>query len=294
MASGFGIVLRGVGGLYDVRGDDGRMIRCRPRGRIKLDSLTILAGDRVEYSIVDDHGGVIERVLPRKTVLLRPAVANIDQLVIVAACAQPDPQPLLIDRLLVLAESHGVHPVVCLNKLDLVSSSVPRDLAAIYEKADYEILFCSAKVGTGIEELGSFLKDKVTSLAGPSGAGKSSLVNALEPDLQLVTQEVSKKTGRGRQTTRHVELLELSAGGYVADTPGFSQLRLVGIDVLDLDSYFPDIWKWKGDCRFASCLHRGEPGCAVAAAADEGAIAPSRLESYRLFMEELEQERSKY
>ena len=294
MGSEFGIVLRAVGGFYDVRNDAGVMIRCRPRGRMRLENLIILAGDRVAYTAINEEQGVIERVLPRKTVLTRPAVANIDQMIVVSACTRPEPQLLLIDRLMVLAESTGIHPVLCLNKIDLVDADVPEQLVAIYEKAGYQVIKCSAKVGTGIEELRICLAGQISSFAGPSGAGKSSLLNALEPTLSLVTSAVSQKTGRGRQTTRQVELMELSTGGYVADTPGFSQLRLSGIDVLELDIYFPEIDQRSADCRFTSCLHRGEPDCSIPEAVQQGQIAPSRLDSYLLFLEELEQDNDYY
>ncbi|HHV94576.1 MAG TPA: ribosome small subunit-dependent GTPase A [Firmicutes bacterium] len=282
-----GRVLRGVGGLYDVQTGGGRIIRCRPRGKIKQ-SVTILAGDRVRYLPLGENEGIIEEVLPRSTVIYRPAVANVDQLIVVSACARPDPQLLLMDKLLVLAESRGLTPVVCLNKIDLVPDSVPEELAAIYEKAGYTVLKCSAKLGVGIEELRRCLQGKTSSFAGPSGAGKSSLLNAVQPGLRLITGEVSRKTGRGRQTTRQVALLPLECGGYVADTPGFSQLRLDDLDQLKLDSYFPELRKYKTYCRFTSCLHRSEPDCGVKEALKDGQIAESRYQNYVLLLDELE------
>ncbi len=287
MTSEIGRVLRGVGGLYDVQTGGGRIIRCRPRGKIKQ-SVTILAGDRVRYLPLGENEGIIEEVLPRSTVIYRPAVANVDQLIVVSACARPDPQLLLMDKLLVLAESRGLTPVVCLNKIDLVPDSVPEELAAIYEKAGYTVLKCSAKLGVGIEELRRCLQGKTSSFAGPSGAGKSSLLNAVQPGLRLITGEVSRKTGRGRQTTRQVALLPLECGGYVADTPGFSQLRLDDLDQLKLDSYFPELRKYKTYCRFTSCLHRSEPDCGVKEALKDGQIAESRYQNYVLLLDELE------
>jgi len=287
VTSEIGRVLRGVGGLYDVQTGGGRIIRCRPRGKIKQ-SVTILAGDRVRYLPLGENEGIIEEVLPRSTVIYRPAVANVDQLIVVSACARPDPQLLLMDKLLVLAESRGLTPVVCLNKIDLVPDSVPEELAAIYEKAGYTVLKCSAKLGVGIEELRRCLQGKTSSFAGPSGAGKSSLLNAVQPGLRLITGEVSRKTGRGRQTTRQVALLPLECGGYVADTPGFSQLRLDDLDQLKLDSYFPELRKYKTYCRFTSCLHRSEPDCGVKEALKDGQIAESRYQNYVLLLDELE------
>lgn len=286
-----GIVLRGTGGFYDVRDDYGGMIRCRPRGRMRLDNLTILAGDRVAYTLLEQGLGVIEEILPRRSVLTRPSVANIDQLIVVSACARPNPQLTLIDRLMVLAESNGIEPMLCLNKIDLVTNDVAQNLATTYERAGYEVLKCSAKMGTGIDELRLALMGRVSSFAGPSGAGKSSLLNAIKPTLSLVTSAVSEKTGRGRQTTRQVELIELEHGSYVADTPGFSQLQLDGIDILDLGSYFPEIDRRSSDCRFSSCLHRSEPDCSILEAVEVGEIAQSRFDSYLLFLEELEQAR---
>jgi ribosome biogenesis GTPase len=289
-----GVVLRGVGGIYNVQDAAGKIIRCYPRGRIKQQELVILAGDKVRYTVIGGNEGVIEAVLPRSTVLPRPAVANIEQLIVVGACASPEPQPVFIDRLLVLAESRKIHPIICLNKIDLVSESVPEELSTIYEKVGYQVLRCSAKTGAGIAELRRCLKGKTSSFAGPSGAGKSSLLNSLEPGLRLVTGQVSAKTGRGRQTTRQVELLPLSFGGLVADTPGFSQLRLEGIDPMELDGLFPEFVTSRQDCRFSSCFHRGEPGCAVQAAVEEDRISPSRYNSYQVFLEELEAARSRY
>ena len=289
-----GIVLRGVGGIYDIEARGGQVIRCRPRGRIKQ-SLTIVAGDRVRYLAIGEDEGVIEEVLPRTTVIQRPAVANVDQLIVVSACTQPDPQLLLMDKLLVLAESRGLHPIVCLNKIDLVADSVPEELAAIYRQAGYLVLKCSAKVGVWIEDLRICLSNKTSSFAGPSGAGKSSLLNAVQPGLRLTTGAVSRKTGRGRQTTRQVALLPLSGGGYVADTPGFSQLHLDDIDQYQLDDYFPELRKYKVNCRFTSCLHRSEPDCGVKEAVEEGCIAPSRYQNYQLLLDELEQQaRTRY
>lgn len=287
-----GIVLRGAGGFYDVRADQGDMIRCRPRGRMRLDNLAILAGDRVTYTRLDEGQGVIEEILPRKSVLTRPAVANIDQMIVVSACARPDPQLTLIDRLLVLAESNGIVPVLCLNKIDLVSGDVIEGLATIYEKAGYKVLKCSAKLGMGVDKLRQTLVGRVSSFAGPSGAGKSSLLNAVEPNLSLVTSAVSEKTGRGKQTTRQVELIELGHGGYVADTPGFSQLQLDGIEVQDLGSHFPEIDQRSIGCRFSSCLHRSEPDCSILKAVAVGEIAQSRFDNYLLFLGELEQTRA--
>jgi ribosome biogenesis GTPase len=292
--SELGIVLRGVGGIYDVQIAADQVIRCRPRGRIRQQNLTVLAGDRVKCGIIGDGEGVIEAVLPRSTALPRPAVANIEQLVVVTACAEPEPQLLLVDKLLVLAESRQIHPVICLNKVDLVPDSIPEKLAATYASIGYRIIKCSAKTGIGIDDLRRCLEGKLSSFAGPSGVGKSSLLNAIEPGLRLVTGAVSRKTGRGRQTTRQVELLPLSFGGYVADTPGFSQLRLENIDGLELDRYFPDLYSRKSSCRFASCLHRREPGCGVLEAVHNGIISSSRHNSYLLLLEELEQARTRY
>ena len=294
MESEFGIVLRGVGGIYNVQAAGDRVIRCRPRGRLKQQDLIILAGDRVEYTFIGQDEGVIEAVLPRGTILPRPAVANIEQLILVTACAEPEPQLLLMDKLLVLAESRQIHPVICLNKVDLVPDWIPEDLATTYAGVGYKVIKCSAKTGVGIDDLRRCLDGKLSSFAGPSGVGKSSLLNAIEPGLRLVTGAVSPKTGRGRQTTRQVELLPLSFGGYVADTPGFSQLQLEGIDELELDRYFPDLYNIKSKCRFASCLHRLEPGCGVLEAVQNGTISSSRHNSYLVLLDELEQARTRY
>lgn len=286
-----GIILRGVGGFYDVQEDDGNLVRCRLRGRFKQEGISVMAGDRVIFDIVQGQQGVIEAILPRQSELVRPSVANVDQVIIVIACAEPEPQLTLLDRLLVLAENLGLSSLICLNKIDLVPESVPADLERLYKPVGYKVLRCSAKTGAGVADLRRCLQGKISTFAGPSGVGKSSLLNAVEPGVQLKTGEISEKIGRGKHTTRHVELIRLSGGGYVADTPGFSVLRLGEIEPTQLDENFPEIANYGKQCRFPDCLHRAEPGCQVRAAVEAGKIASSRYDSYCQFLEEVENEK---
>ncbi|TDA65671.1 MAG: ribosome small subunit-dependent GTPase A [Clostridia bacterium] len=281
-----GVIFRGRGGFYDVRVGQERY-RCTLRGRLRYQDQDILVGDQVRVRVLRTGEGVIEEVLPRKSKLIRPAVANVDQAVVVVGLAEPSPDLALLDRLLVMAEAEGLKKVICLNKADLVTEAEADLLRRMYVAAGYRTLVTSAKSRRGIEDLRQLLAGQVNVFAGPSGAGKSSLLNALQPGLRLKTEEVSTKIGRGRHTTRHVELLDLDGGGMVADTPGFSQLRLPDIPRENLGCFFPEMDAYQGRCRFTSCLHSREPDCAVRAAVSRREIARSRYDHYLEFLEEL-------
>ncbi|MDH7479660.1 MAG: ribosome small subunit-dependent GTPase A [Syntrophomonadaceae bacterium] len=288
-----GVLIRGYGGFYYIQAE-GRVWVCSLRGRLRHQGRNILAGDRVLIRPLKGDRAVVEEIRPRVTELQRPPVANVEQVVIVISLVQPSPDRRLLDRLLVLTECSGIEPVVCLNKADLVPPAESRELAAVYCRAGYPVLVTSALEGTGMEELKQRLSGKLTVFAGPSGVGKSSLLNALQPGLSLRTGEVSRKIGRGRHTTRHVELLPLSFGGWVADTPGFSVVDLPRIRREELAGCFPELAPFYGRCQFNSCLHRGEPGCAVAEARRSGEIDPQRYENYLLFLEEVILQERKY
>ncbi|MDN5348042.1 MAG: ribosome biosis GTPase / thiamine phosphate phosphatase [Clostridia bacterium] len=280
-----GIIIRRYAGFYYV--DTGAKIwECRLRGRHRLTEQDFLAGDRVRITPVGPQQGVIEEVLPRRTRLERPAVANVDLVMVVMSFVSPPPDLKLLDRLLILAAAHGIEAGICWNKVDLIEAGEGR-LPGFYSSLGYSSILTSARTGQGIPELGRLLAGHIAAFAGPSGVGKSSLLNALIPGLALKTGEVSRKIDRGRHTTRHVELLRLPGGGLIADTPGFSRLDLPKMERQELASYFPEMLPFLGRCRFNSCLHRSEPGCAVREAVAAGKVDGTRYKHYLEFLEEI-------
>lgn len=288
-----GIIIRAVGGFYDVQDDKGVIFRCRARGRLKKEGTGLLVGDGVEFTPFTGNEGVLEKVEPRRNLMRRPSVANVDQVIIVCAPQDPPLSLQLLDRLLVLAESQQMEAVICMNKDDLRQGEEEL-LRAIYQRSGYRLLFTSALHGHGMEQLTEVIRGRISVMAGPSGVGKSSLLNRLQPGLSLRTGEISGKIGRGKHTTRQVELITLHIGGLVADTPGFSQLDLTGISPKALPGYFPEFNTLAGQCRFRSCTHRNEPECAVKQAVQSGDIAASRYENYLIFYAEAEAEGRSY
>ncbi|MDW7651909.1 MAG: ribosome small subunit-dependent GTPase A [Bacillota bacterium] len=287
------MIVRAIGSYYSVRTAEGETFQCRARGRLKKDGISPAVGDRVEFTVHSGTEGVLETVAERDTYLARPPVANVDQVVIVCAPQNPPLSLQLLDRLLVLAENRNLCALICLNKDDLPHDKEEEYLHTLYGRAGYKLLVTSAKLGRGISELQRELCDRVSVLAGPSGVGKSSLLNRIQPGLRLRTGEISEKLKRGKHTTRHVELLSLDCGGLVADTPGFSQLDLTDVKREDLPLCFPEFVQIAHHCRFAGCMHKSEPDCAVKEAVASGEVAKSRYEHYLVFLEEVTaQERS--
>ena len=273
-----GRILRSLSGFYDVQTAAG-VISCRGRGHLRKGGETPLTGDLVEISV--EHGkGMVERILPRKNSFVRPAVANIDMLVVFAANVNPVTEPFLIDRVAAIAGDQEVPVVICINKCDLDPAV---DLNRIYRNAGFSVIAASAETGDGVEQLRELIRGKLVAFTGNSGVGKSSILNRLCPALQLPVGEVSEKLGRGRHTTRHVELYRLEEDTYVADTPGFSSFDTDQMDVIlkeNLQYAFPDFADHIGCCQFHDCSHRKEPGCAVTAALAAGEIEPTRYDSY--------------
>ncbi len=275
-----GLVVRGVGGLYFTALDSGETVKCRARGRFRRDNIQIMVGDRVGIKRQDTGMPVIDTLLPRKNALIRPAVANIDTLVVIASAAPPVTVPLLIDKVSAIAGHKDIDMLLCLNKCDLARGA---QLAGIYEHAGFPVLHTSTVTGEGIDELRERLKDGVFVLTGNSGVGKSSIINCLDPAWQARTGEISERIGRGRQTTRHVELFRLPSGAYIADTPGFSSFDISRMDLVlreDLAHAFRDFAPYLGACRYRGCTHRTEQDCAVRQALANGEIEQSRYESY--------------
>jgi len=273
-----GRIVRSLSGFYDVQLPNA-VVTCRGRGILRRDHITPLTGDWVEITL-EKGKGMVEAVLPRQNSFVRPAVANVDVLVIFAANVNPVTEPFLIDRVAAIAGNQNVPCLICVNKSDLDPGE---NLRQIYEKAGFPVICTSAKTGQGIQELRAFLRGRLTAFTGNSGVGKSSVLNRLCPALALATGEVSEKLGRGWHTTRHVELYSLGEDTFVMDTPGFSSFDTDQMDVIlkeNLQYAFPDFGPYLGRCQFADCSHRAEPNCTVRAAVETGDIAPSRYESY--------------
>ena len=273
-----GRIVRSISGFYDVVLPTGT-VTCQARGILRKEGMTPLTGDMVRVT-VQRGKGMIQQVLPRKNSFIRPAVANVDALLIFAANVNPVTEPFLIDRVTAIAGNKGVESILCVNKTDLDEAE---ELCGIYSRAGFRVIATSAQTGAGIGELRRALQGKLTAFTGNSGVGKSSILNRLCPELKLPTGEVSEKLGRGRHTTRHVELFSLDHETFVMDTPGFSSFDTDQMDVIlkeNLQYAFPDFGPWLGRCQFHDCSHRREPGCAVRAAAEEGRIEPSRYDSY--------------
>ena len=282
-----GRIIRSLSGFYEVQTESG-CITCRGRGSLRRTGETPLTGDMVEIS-VEKGKGMVEKILPRKNSFIRPAVANIDALVIFAANVNPVTEPFLIDRVAAIAGDREVPVVLCINKCDLDPAV---DLSRIYQNAGFPVICASAETGEGVEELRQLIRGKLTAFTGNSGVGKSSMLNALCPELALATGEVSEKLGRGRHTTRHVELYDLGENTFVADTPGFSSFDTDQMDVMlkeNLQYAFPDFGRHLGNCQFHDCTHRKEPGCAVRAAVEAGQLEPSRYDSYLKLYEKASQ-----
>ncbi|MBR2717224.1 MAG: ribosome small subunit-dependent GTPase A [Oscillospiraceae bacterium] len=274
-----GTIYKALSGFYYVYGE-GRSVACRARGRFRHEGCSPLVGDRVRITETGTDTGVVDEILPRRNAFQRPAVANIDQLVIVASAATPATDPFLIDRMTAVAVLRGCAPVICVNKCDLVSGS---ELTDIYRRAGFPAFAVSAKTGQGLDALLVCLKGKLSAFTGNSGVGKSSLLNAIAPEMQLPVGEISEKLGRCRHTTRHVELFRLDGDAFVVDTPGFSSFdpeQGTRLRKEDLAGAFPDFAPYLGRCRFRDCAHVKEEGCAVLEALARGDLEPTRHGSY--------------
>lgn len=271
--------MKALSGFYYV--DDGDSVTaCRGRGKLRHEKISPLVGDRVRFTPLGDGSGALDEILPRRNEFFRPAVANIDQLVIIASEAIPVTDPFLIDRVAAIAAGRNCQSVICINKCDLASGE---RLEQIYASAGFPTVRVSAETGEGIDVLRNMIIGKVSAFTGNSGVGKSSILNALDPDMVLATGDVSEKLGRGRHTTRHVELFRLSCGAVVADTPGFSSFDVDRMELMrkeELANCFPEFAPYMDKCQFQDCAHIKEKGCAVREALAQGKLQPSRHQSY--------------
>lgn len=283
-----GIIIKGIGGFYYVETADG-IYECKARGLFRKQKILPLAGDRCRISTMPDKTGFIEEIFPRKNVFVRPPVANVDRMYIVCAAAEPAPLPILIDKLSVVAVKEGIEACIVINKMDLETKET-ENLKAAYEKAGFVVFTVSAVTGDGVDDIKNDMAGKLSVFAGCSGVGKSSILNCILPDVKRETGGVSEKIKRGRHTTREVSLIKYAGGGYIADTPGFSEIEiaeLTDVEKEDLYLYFPEIERFAGECNFRDCRHISEPGCSVKKAIEEGDISPSRYESYKEIFKQL-------
>lgn len=280
-----GLIYKALSGFYYVSADGKNLTECRARGKFRLSGKTPLVGDFVLYSETEQGKGILEEILPRRNSFIRPPVANIDLLIVVVSEVNPVSDPFLIDRILAVAEHSSCDCVICINKCDMKKSD---RLLNIYQNTGYKAFYTSCETGEGIEALTCAAANKTCSFVGNSGVGKSSLLNALEPGFEIKTADVSQKLGRGRHTTRHVELYTLRNGAILADTPGFSSFDTERMDIIRKEEHqylFREFAPYLGECMFNDCSHTSEKGCAVLEALERGEIHSSRHESYkRLYM----------
>lgn len=290
-----GKIIKGIAGFYYVQAADFGIYECRAKGIFRKDRIKPLVGDNVEMTVLDEQAflGNIDEILPRKNALIRPAVANIDQALVIFAATKPKPNLNLLDRFLVAMEKQSVNTVICFNKKDLCQDANLENLAKNYEKSGCTVLFSSAFCEEGIESLRDVLKGKTTAVAGPSGVGKSSLVNLLVPKAGMEIGEISRKIDRGCHTTRHSELFCIDEDTFIFDTPGFSSLAVWDMEKEELKDYFPEFEPYTGQCRFLGCTHTHEPGCVVKDAVEDGVISRTRYDNYLEMYQELK-EKKKY
>ena len=288
-----GKIIKGIAGFYYVHVVESGLYECKAKGIFRKEKMKPLVGDIVEIDILDEiekKGNIIE-IIERKNELIRPAVANIDQALVVFAVTKPKPHFNLLDRFLIMMESKDIPVVLCFNKKDIATEPEIQELKEIYEKCGYQMIFTSALEEENTEELKSLLRGKTTAIAGPSGVGKSSLINIFQPDANMETGCISEKIERGKHTTRHSELIWIEDNTYIMDTPGFSSLYTNEFEKEELKYYFTEFEEYEGQCRFLGCDHVHEPGCAVKQALEEGKIHPVRYTNYLEMYNELKEKR---
>ena len=292
-----GKILKGISGFYYVHVVGSGIYECKAKGIFRQQGIKPLVGDLVEIDVIDEEEkkGNICCILPRNNALIRPAVANVDMALVVFAAATPDPNFNLLDRFLVLMARQNVPVCICFNKSDLVSEEVKREYAAAYEACGYPVVFISVKEDQEIDRLMEHLRGKTTTIAGPSGVGKSSLINRIQPQITMETGAVSEKIGRGKQTTRHTQLIHIEGNSYIMDTPGFSSLYLPQMGKEELQQYYTEFEAYEPYCRFQGCSHISEPDCGVKQALAQGKIPQLRYDNYvQLYHELKEQEKNRY
>lgn len=288
-----GKIVKGIAGFYYIHVAGSGVYECKAKGAFRREKIRPLVGDNVEIEILEEKEktGNIIRVFTRSNELIRPAVANIDQVLLVFAVVKPNPHYNLLDRFLVMMEDKLLPVILCFNKTDIATDAQIEELRTIYGRCGYPTVFTSVQEEENISRIRERLKGKTTAIAGPSGVGKSSIINLLQPEAQMETGEISHKIERGRHTTRHSELFPIDEDSYIMDTPGFSSLYVNDFEKEDLKHYFPEFIEYEGTCRFHGCDHIHEPGCSVKTAVDTGKIHPVRYRNYVEMYEELKNKR---
>jgi ribosome biogenesis GTPase / thiamine phosphate phosphatase len=290
-----GKIIKALSGFYYVANKEG-IVQCRGRGVFRKNKVNPLVGDEVVFQAENATEGYILEVKERKNELVRPPIANVDQAILVFSAVEPDFSTALLDRFLVLVEYNRIQPIICITKMDLTTADQKARLEKYgddYRNAGYEVIFTSSETLSGLEELSPHIAGKISVFAGQSGVGKSSLLNAIRPDLELKTDDISTHLGRGKHTTRHVELITIN-DGLVADTPGFSSLEFTDIEVEELGSCFPDIAEISEECKFRGCLHMAEPKCAVKTAVETKTLPEYRYDHYKDFLLEIKDRKPRY
>ncbi|WP_144548969.1 ribosome small subunit-dependent GTPase A [Bacillus sp. X1(2014)] len=290
-----GKIVKALSGFYYVLGND-KLIQCRGRGIFRKNKITPLVGDEVVFQAENDLEGYIMEVKSRKNELIRPPIANVDQAILVFSAVEPEFSTVLLDRFLVLVEFNRIEPLICITKMDLTNDDeqkMIKEYREQYTAAGYKVILTSSETEAGIELLSPHVDNKISVFAGQSGVGKSSLLNVLRPDLELKTNDISSHLGRGKHTTRHVELIKIG-NGLIADTPGFSSLEFTNIEAEDLTFCFPEIQTASENCKFRGCLHVSEPKCGVKQAVDSNEIPAYRYEHYLDFLQEIKDRKPRY
>ncbi|SFR95637.1 ribosome small subunit-dependent GTPase A [Anaeromicropila populeti] len=290
-----GKIIKGIAGFYYIHTSEDRVYECKAKGIFRNRKIKPLVGDNVEIDVVDEGnriGNIID-VLERKNELIRPAVANVDQAMVIFAASQPEPNFNLLDRFLIMMSRQKVPCIICFNKSDIVDGEELKLLEETYWKCGFDIVFISALTGEGFDQIKQRIENKTTVLAGPSGVGKSTLINLIKPEANMETGEISRKIERGRHTTRHSELFHVSGSTYIMDTPGFTSLYIDNMEKEELRNYFVEFDEFEPYCKFNGCAHINEPGCGVKEALEQGHISKIRYDNYVFLYNELK-DKKKY